>query len=75
MSGANGSLRWSSTVSSSTTVTDSSWAISLARFDPGRFLWRSRLYLTASASIGVPSWNTTSSRRSIVTVRPSSDTV
>ena len=58
-SGANGAARLMRTVCGSTASTLDTTASSPRRFEPFMFLWRSRLYLTAAASIFSPSWKVT----------------
>ena len=73
MSGENGALSSSRTVSGSTTSTLSTAASSGRRNEPCMVMCRSRLALTASASMRSPSWNLTPGRSLMVTVLPSSE--
>ena len=54
-SGAKGAVRLSRTVAPSTTSTLATGRSSPLRLEPAMFLWRSRLNLTAAASIFSPS--------------------
>src|ERR1044072_666402 len=73
ISGENGALSESRTVSGSATSTLSICDSSALRNEPCMFMCRSSVNLTASASNGSPSWNLTPPRSLIVTVFPSSD--
>ena len=72
-SGENGVLRFSRTVSGSTTSTVSTWASSGRRNEPFMVRWRSRLYLAAAASKSSPSWNFTPGLSLMIIVLPSAD--
>lgn len=65
---ASGSARCSTTVLASGASTLATVASSLLRLLSGSVRARSRLALTAAASIGVPSWNTASVRSLKVSV-------
>ena len=68
ISGENGFLSSSRTVVASATSTLSTAASSGLRNEPCMVMCRSRLALTASASIASPSWNLTPGRSLMVTV-------
>ena len=73
MSGENGFFKSSRTVEASATSILSTAPSSGLRKEPCMVMCRSRLALTASASIISPSWNFTPWRNLMVTVLPSSD--
>ena len=73
ISGENGALSSSRTVSGSTTSTLSICDSSALRLESSMVMCRSSVNFTASASNGSPSWNFTFGRSLIVTVFPSSE--
>ena len=75
VSGAFGALRFSVTVDGSVTATLATLASSLLRAEVAKVMWRSRLVLTAAASIVVPSANLMPVRSLMVTVLPSPEMV